>query len=114
MKMNILLGIVCFAIAQTMTWFQLNGQFLWVWFKDHSFILALFGVPISYFYIWAIQYTVEGFGGILWPSRFIGFGIGILIYSVLIYFFFNEGFQIKTLVSLILATFIIIIQIYWK
>ena len=61
-----------------------------------------------------IQYIVEGFGGILWPSRFIGFGIGILIYSVLIYFFFNEGFQIKTLVSLILATFIIIIQIYWK
>jgi hypothetical protein len=112
--MNILLGIVCFVIAQTMTWFQLNGQFLWVWFKNHSFILALFGVPISYFYIWATQYIVEGFGGILWPSRFIGFGIGILIYSALIYFFFNEGFQIKTLVSLILATFIIIIQIYWK
>ena len=112
--MNILLGIVCFAIAQTMTWFQLNGQFLWVWFKDHSFILALFGGPVSYFYIWATQYTVEGFGGTLVPFRFLVFGIGILIYSVIIYFFFNEGFQIKTLVNLILATFIIIIQIYWK
>ena len=101
-------------MAQTMTWFQLNGQFLWNWFKDHPFLLALLGVPISYLYMWATKFTVDGFNGTMWPARFMGFGIGILIYGLLVGIFFNEVFQIKTLISIILAVSILVIQIYWK
>jgi len=97
-----------------MTWFQLNGQFLWNWFKEHPFLLALLGIPISYLYIWATTFTVDGFNGTMWPVRFIGFGIGILIYSLLVGIFFNEVFQVKTLISIILAVLILVIQIYWK
>ena len=114
MKMNILLGIVCFAMAQTMAWFQLNGQFLWSWFKEHPFLLALLGIPISYLYMWATNFTVNGFNGTMWPARFMGFGIGILIYGLLVGIFFNEVFQVKTLISIILAISILVIQIYWK
>ena len=114
MKLNIIIGALCFIIAQTMTWFQLNGQFIWIWFKYHPFLIALFGIPISYFYILATKYVVEGFGGMMWPTRFIGFGIGILIYSIFISMFFNEGFSIKTIVSVLLAILILIVQMYWK
>jgi len=114
MKLNIIIGILCFTMAQTMTWFQLNGQFLWNWFKDHPFLLALLGVPISYLYMWATKFTVDGFNGTMWPARFMGFGIGILIYGLLVGIFFNEVFQVKTLISIILAVSILAIQIYWK
>lgn len=108
------IGIGFFILAHITTWFQLNGQFLWKWFKDNTFILSLFGIPISYFYIWATKYTVEGLEGTLWPARFIGFGIGILIYAFLLNRFFDEGVNLKTFVSLLLAFSLLLIQIFWK
>jgi len=60
-------GVLLFLCAHLVTWFQLNGQFLWKFFKENTFLLALAGVPISYFYIWATKYTVESFG-MLWPA----------------------------------------------
>lgn len=110
----LLLGVFFFFLAQITTWFQLNGQFLWGWFKNNTFILALFGIPISYFYIWATKYTVEGLNGTLWPARFMGFGIGILVYAVLLSVFFKEGINLKTFVSLLLSLSLILIQIFWK
>ena len=52
--------------------------------------------------------------GLLWPIRFIGFGIGMMIYSVMVSYFFNEGFSLKTITSLLLAVILIIIQVFWK
>ena len=74
-------------------------------FKENTFLLALTGIPISYLYILGTKYTVESFGGILWPTRFIGFGIGIIIYALFVGMFFKEGITTKTFVSLILAFF---------
>ena len=107
-------GFLLFLLAHVITWFQLNGQFKWEWFRENEWILALFGIPISFLYIWGTRYTVEGFDGLLWPTRFVGFGAGIIIYSILVSYFFNEGISLKTLVSLLLAITLICVQVLWK
>lgn len=110
----LLQGIFFFALAHIFVFFQLNGQFKWEWFSRNEFILALWGIPISFLYIWGTKYTVNSFGGLLWPSRFVGFGVGIILYGLLVNYFFNEGINMKTFISLILATLLICIQTLWK
>ena len=110
----LLQGSLLFLLAHILTIFQLNGQFKWEWFAKHDWVLALFGIPISFFYIWGTKYTVEGFEGLLWPTRFVGFGIGIVVYGVLVGWLFNEGINLKTLISLILAIILICIQVFWR
>ena len=52
--------------------------------------------------------------GLLWPARFIGFGVGMIIYAVFVQYHFNEGINVKTWVSLSLAFLLICIQVLWK
>jgi|SRR6056300_760793 len=112
---NLLTGIILFVIGQSMIWYQTNGQFVWESFKKNPFLLALgFGTLISYILIYATRYTVEYFDGMLWPGRFIAFGSGIVAYAVLTWFYLGEGFNMKTIVSLILAMILIFIQVLWK
>ena len=66
------------------------------------------------FYIWGTKYTVGAFEGLLWPARFIGFGIGMIIYALGVLFFFIEGITPKTFISLILCVILISIQVLWK
>ena len=101
-------------IAHIAVFFQLNGQFRWNWFKKNEFILALCGVIISYFYIWGTKYTVEAFEGLLWPARFVGFGVGMLVYAFGVSYFFKEGITNKTFISLLLCIILIAIQVLWK
>ena len=115
MNLKLLLyGVLMFFLAHIITFFQLNGQFLWKFFKDNTFILSLAGIPISYLYILGTKYTVESFDGVLWPTRFIDFGVGIIIYALFVGMFFKEGITTKTFVSLILAFSLVCIQVLWK
>ena len=111
---QIIQGFLIFIAAHFITWFQLNGQFKWDWFKENEWILALAGIPISFLYIWGTRMSVNGFEGMLWPTRFIGFGAGIIVYAFLVSYVFNEGINLKTFVSLLLATALICIQVLWK
>ena len=107
-------GIIFFLLAHMITFFQLNGQFMWKWFREHEWALALAGIPISFLYIWGTKYTVQGFDGMMWPTRFVGFGVGMVIYALFISYFFNEGVSLKTFVSLTLALALVSIQVLWK
>ena len=111
---SLISGILFFLMAHIITWFQLNGQFKWDWFKEHEWVMALVGIPISFLYIWGTKYTVAGLDGLLWPTRFIGFGVGMVIYAIFVSYFFNEGINTKTAVSLLLALILIFIQVAWK
>ena len=111
---DLLIGIGAFFVAHIITFYQLNGQFISNWFRDNEWIVAASGIIISFFYIWGTKYTVSGMGGELWPSRFIGFGIGMTIYAIGINFHFSEGLTPKTMVSLCLALLLICIQVLWK
>ncbi len=110
----LIIGSFIFLMAQSITWFQLNGQFLWKWCKDNEWAMALIGIPLSFCYIWATKYTVASFNGLLWPARFIGFGIGIAVYALCVSFFMNEGITMKTFISLILCFILLTIQVFWK
>lgn len=116
MKLNdLLLGVLAFTAAHIFTFFQLNGQFLKTdWFRKNEMIVAGFGIIISFFYIWGTKYTVLGFEGMLWPTRFVGFAVGIFIYALGVSYFFKEGITTKTFVSLILCVILIAIQVLWK
>jgi len=112
---NLLLGISAFSVAHVLTFFQLNGQFLKTdWFRNNEFFVAAAGIVLSYFYIWGTKYTVAGFDNTLWPARFVGFGIGMIIYAIGVSYFFNEGITTKTALSLCLALALICIQVLWK
>ena len=94
---DLLIGIGAFIVAHLLTFFQLNGQFLKTdWFRNNEFIVAASGMILSYFYIWGTKYTVSGIDNMLWPARFIGFGVGMVIYAILVSYFFNEGITTKT------------------
>ena len=111
---NIFIGFVLFFVGQAMIWFQTNSQFIWKWPKDHPFIMAMCGIPISYLLIIATKYVVNGFGGILWPGRLIGFGAGMIVMAICTYFMMGEGITNKTAVSLVLAITLVLIQVFWK
>ena len=112
---QLLLGAGAFTVAHILTFFQLNGQFLKIdWFRKNEWIVAVAGVVLSYFYIWGTKHTVAGFDGLLWPGRFIGFGVGMIIYAVGVSYFFNEGITNKTAVSLGIALILICVQLFWK
>jgi hypothetical protein len=110
----ILISLFWFFIAHVAVWFQLNGQFKWDWFKNNEWVLALAGVPISFLYLWGTKYAVNGFDGLLWPGRFVGFGVGMVVYAIFTGYFFNEGITPKTAISLGLALVLISVQLFWK
>jgi|TARA_B110000285_G_scaffold91686_1_gene105025 hypothetical protein len=111
----LIIGAGLFFIAQVLSWFQTNGQFLNTWVKDHPVLVAaLMGVPIGMSYIYGTTYIVEAFDGKLWPSRLIGFATGIFSFTVLTFVFMKEGVNIKTGIILTLAILILSLQIFWK
>ena len=111
---SILIGASLFLLGQLITFYQLNGQFIWEWFRKHEWAIALFGVPISFIFIWATRTTVAGFDGLLWPARFIGFGTGMIIYAFAVWYYMGEPISTKTAISLLLALVLICIQVLWK
>ena len=110
----LVLCISLFLLVQIITWFQLNGQFVYPWFKNNVFLLCLMGVPISWLYIEATRYGFIAFEGLIWPGRLLGFTAGIFTFALCANIFMSEGLNTKTIVSLVLATALTLIQVFWK
>lgn len=113
--MKLFIGFILFIIAQSLVWVQTNGQFVWPWFKKNPWLISItLGSVISYILIQATKFVVEHFDGLLWPSRFIAFSSGMFVFTIMTYYLIGEGINMKTGISLILATILIIIQLFWK
>ena len=93
------IGMAMFLVAHILTFFQLNGQFLWKSFQKNEWAVASAGIILSFFYMWGTKYIVEAFGGLLWPGRFVAFGVGMIIYAIMVGYYFNEGINLKTMTS---------------
>jgi multidrug transporter EmrE-like cation transporter len=57
---------------------------------------------------------IIAFNGQMWPSRLIGFSVGAVVFTWLSWLIFKEPLTLKTIVCLILAIGILIIQLFWK
>ena len=112
--MNIVYGILYGILGQVGSYMQLQGAMKLGWYPKYFWPILLMSVPVSWLYIKSVEYFVAAFDGQLWPSRLIGFGLGITIFSILSHYLFKEPFTPKTLVCIGLGIIIIGIQILWK
>jgi len=112
--MNIFYGVLYGVIAQILTFLQLQGNIKYGWFQKYPVIMLGVAIPISYLFIKSVEYFVAAYNGQIWPSRLIGFGIGVIIFTLMSKILFGEPFTTKTAVCLVLGTAIVLIQILWK
>ena len=112
--MQLLKGFIFGLIAQIFTFFQLQGQIKYDWFRNHPITVAFMGVPISLLFMYSVRNFVAAYDGQIWPSRLIGFGIGVIVFTIMSHYLFKEPLSAKTLTCLGLGTLIILIQILWK
>jgi multidrug transporter EmrE-like cation transporter len=112
--MNIVWGILWGFIAQSTTFIQLQGSLKYDFLKNNLWLVLLMGIPTSFMYMQSVKYFVEAFNGEIWPSRLIGFGIGVIVFSLMSHYLFKEPFTMKTGICLSLGLCIILVQLFWK
>jgi len=110
----IVLAVLFFSIAQSIAWMQMNAPILWSSFNKYKWILILLGIPVTWIYMTATKHAVIGFEGNLWPSRILSFVTGIIVFTVLTWWFKGESINMKTAVCLVLSAAIFLIQVFWK
>lgn len=111
---RLLMGILWGIFGQVMSFMQLQGSVKYGWFQKYPIIVLLSSIPAAWFYIKSVENLVSWGNGQLWPSRLIGFGIGIVVFVLLSWLLFKEPFSLKTTICLLLAASILLIQIFWK
>ena len=110
----LLIGMLFGFLAQISTFFQLQGQMKYDWFKNHYWLVVLMGIPISMLFMYSVKNMIIAFDGQMWPSRLIGFSIGAMVFTWLSWVIFNEPITTKTFVCLFLSFVILMIQLFWK
>jgi hypothetical protein len=111
---KLLLGIVFGFLAQIITFLQLQGNIKYNWYQRFPILVLATAIPISWLFIKSVESFVLAFNGEIWPSRLIGFAIGIIVFGIMSHFLFKEPVTIKTFVCLMLACCILGVQIFWK
>lgn len=112
--MDLIKGILWGIIGQMTSFMQLQGSVKYGWFEKYPFIIIISAMPGMWFYLKSVNHLVNAFDGELWPSRLIGFGVGIMVFVTFSIFLFKEPITLKTLICLILASVILGIQVFWK
>ena len=112
--MEIVYGILYGLLGQIGSFMQLQGAMKLGWYPKYFWPMMILSIPLSVAYVKSVEHFVAAFDGQLWPSRLIGFGLGITIFSIMSHFLFKEPLSPKTLVCIGLGIVIILIQILWK
>ena len=108
------MGIIYGIFGQVLSFLQLQGSIKYGWFQKYPILVLLSALPSTWLYIKSVEHLVAWGDGQLWPSRLIGFGIGIVVFITLSVILFKEPVSLKTLVCLMLALSILSIQLFWK
>lgn len=111
--MKIVYAILLSILAQAISFIQLQGQMAWKFPRENPYIMMLLGLPISLIFIKTTKVFNEAFDA-NWPGRLIGFGIGVIIFTIMSWLIFEEHPTPKTLTCLVLAFLIIVLQVFWK
>jgi hypothetical protein len=113
-KEKLFIGIIFGVIAQILTFFQLQGQLKYEWFKNHYWIVVLMGIPVSMLFMYSVKNMVAAYGGEMWPSRLIGFSIGAIVFTYFSWYLFGEPLTTKTIICLVLSFSILAVQLFMK
>lgn len=111
---KIIIATILMIFGQIGSFLQLQGAIKYGWYEKYLWLILLSSVPISYLYIKAVNLYVDGFGGQIWPSRLIGFALGIMVFTIMSSILFKEHITLKTSICLILALTIVGVQLFWK
>jgi hypothetical protein len=111
--MKLIYGILFGTAAQIITFLQLQGQIKYDFLKNNLWVAAIMGIPISLLFMASVKNMVTAYDGQIWPSRLIGFGIGVTVFTVMSTILFKEPLTFKTIACLGLALLILLIQM-WK
>ena len=108
----IVVSIILFIVGNILVWYQLNSQLVWDWAKGYKsmWIMSLLGVPISLLFWLCTKWGYLGFGN-LWAVRWLAFGSSMLVFPIMTYFYLGEAITLKTLISIVLALIIMILQL---
>ena len=108
----IVISILSFMLANILVWYQLNSQLVWDWAKGYKsmWMMALLGIPISILFWLCTKWGYLGFGN-LWSVRWLAFGSSMLVFPLMTYFYLGEVITLKTLISIILAIIIMLLQL---
>ena len=112
--MNLIYGIFFGLLGQIGSFMQLQGAMKLGWYPKYFWPVLLMSVPLSWCYIQSVKYFIAFANNAIWPSRLIGFGLGIITFSIMSWFIFKEPITTKTVISIILGFIIVGIQIFWK
>jgi hypothetical protein len=109
------IGSTLLFLGQVLVWFQAYAPIKFEWLKNKGWWFPyLLSIPVAFFFIKGISYIVSGTGGEMWPSRIIGFSVGVISFSFLTSYFNNEPITLKTGVCLFLCLCILGVQMLWK
>ena len=110
--LQMLYTIFLFVVANIIIWYQLNSQLVWEWAKGTKsmWIMSLLGIPISLLLWYCTKIGYSGFGN-LWAVRFMGFATSMLVFPIMTYFYLGETITLKTLITILLAIIIMILQL---
>lgn len=111
---KILVGALLCFIGQIGSFLQLQGAIKFNWYGKYMWVILLCSIPITWIYIKSVNLFVEGFGGQIWPSRLLGFAIGIIVFTLFSIIIFHEHLSLKTILCLLLSIGIISVQVFMK
>lgn len=111
---KIFLGVLFGLMGQIGTFMQLQGSYKYGWYQKYQWVVILASVPLGWLYIKSVNYFIEGFGGQIWPSRLLGFSVGIIVFTLMSHYMFREPLDIKNGICLLLGFSILMIQLFVK
>ena len=105
------MAVLAQIIGSVIAFFQLQGWVVWnkQWLQSIWWMYAT-SLIIAPLFFWSTKWSYEHFGA-FWNMRLAGFGIGTFIFGTLAWLFIGEIPTLKTVISLLLAIAIILIQI---
>jgi hypothetical protein len=111
---KIFLGILFGLMGQVGTFMQLQGSYKYGWYQKYQWVVILASVPLGWLYIKSVNYFIEGFGGQIWPSRLLGFSVGIIVFTLMSHYLFKEPLDVKNGICLFLGFTILMVQLFVK
>ena len=105
-------AIIAQLVGSIIAFYQLQGHYVWTDIKFFKSIwwVYLLSIPIAPLFFYSTIWSYEHFGA-FWNMRLAGFGIGTLVFGIMAWILIGEIPTIKTVICLLLAIEIILIQV---